>query len=75
MEHNMNECGMCDRHTVVGQRFAGNGPNGLSYYYYYPQTFIAYNSKTSTNFDNHLWENFRNTSGKTFENFRKLSKL
>ena len=22
-------------HTVVGQRFAGNGPNGLSYYYYY----------------------------------------
>ena len=20
--------------TVVGQRFAGNGPNGLSYYYY-----------------------------------------
>ena len=21
--------------TVVGQRFAGNGPNGLSYYYYY----------------------------------------
>ena len=20
---------------VVGQRFAGNGPNGLSYYYYY----------------------------------------
>ena len=21
--------------TVIGQRFAGNGPNGLSYYYYY----------------------------------------
>ena len=21
--------------TVVGQRFAGNGPNDLSYYYYY----------------------------------------
>ena len=23
--------------TVVGQRFAANGPNGLSYYYYYYQ--------------------------------------
>ena len=34
--------------TVIGQRFAVNGPNGLSYdyyyyyYYYYPFTLIVY---------------------------------
>ena len=26
--------------TVVGQRFDGNGPNGLSYYYYYYYYYI-----------------------------------
>ena len=28
--------------TVVGQRFAGNGPNGLSYCYYYYSILIIY---------------------------------
>ena len=29
--------------TVGGQRFAGNGPNGLSYYHYYYYYFYYYN--------------------------------
>ena len=28
--------------TVVGQRFAGNGPNGLSYDYYYHHYYYYY---------------------------------
>ena len=28
--------------TVVGQRFAGNGPNGLSYNYYYYYYYYYY---------------------------------
>ena len=27
---------------VIGQRFGGNGPNGLSYYYYYYYAYYYY---------------------------------
>ena len=31
----MQPSAIADTYTVVGQRSAGNGPNGLSYDYYY----------------------------------------
>ena len=45
--------------TVVGQHFAGNGPNGLSYYYYY--YYYYYQVVTESN-----WLNFPSDSTVTY---------
>ena len=41
--------------TVVGQRFAGNGPNGLTYYYYY-YYYITSNTHRSQPIENALMD-------------------
>ena len=45
--------------TVVGQRFAGNGPNGLSYYYYY--YYYCYGTTTNVPVSNTVYRGGHST--------------